>query len=83
MRHTLSLLLGTLLLAGLTLAAPETAKKPAALRCTLTGKKIETCCCEQRQGKLYCPLAKKTVEKCCCVPATDEKGKAAKSSKKG
>jgi hypothetical protein len=46
------------------------------MRCTLTGKVVDKCCCEQREGKTYCPLANKTVEKCCCVPAEE---KAAKS----
>jgi hypothetical protein len=36
------------------------------LKCSLTGKKIETCCCQQKDGKLYCPLAEKTIEQCCC-----------------
>ena len=38
----------------------------SGLICTLTGKKIEACCCEQKDGKLYCPLAQKTIESCCC-----------------
>ena len=42
------------------------------LRCTLTNKVVDKCCCEQREGKLYCPLAKKAVEKCCCVPAEEK-----------
>lgn len=36
------------------------------LVCSLTGKKIESCCCQQKDGKLYCPLAEKTIEQCCC-----------------
>ncbi len=75
MRRFTSMTLGTLLLAGLTLAAPQAAKKEAPLRCTLTDKTIEKCCCEQRDGKLYCPLAKKTIDKCCCVPAEPKKEK--------
>ena len=38
----------------------------SGLQCSLTGKKIAACCCEQKNGKLYCPLAKKTIEQCCC-----------------
>jgi len=38
----------------------------SGLMCTLTGKKIEACCCQQKDGKLYCPLAKQTIESCCC-----------------
>ena len=75
MRRALTLTLFTALLAGLALAAPQTDKKPATLRCTLTNKKIEKCCCEQKDGKLYCPLAKKTIEKCCCEPVAAEKPK--------
>ena len=76
-RIAASLFLG-LLLAVSSLAVPQTAKKEAGLRCTLTGKKIEKCCCEQRDGKLYCPLAKKLIEKCCC---TADEAKAKKSAK--
>jgi hypothetical protein len=36
--------------------------------CTLTGKKVKTCCCEkQSNGKLLCKLTSKTVDKCCCT----------------
>jgi hypothetical protein len=38
----------------------------SGLICTLTGKKIDACCCQLKDGKLYCPLAKKTIESCCC-----------------
>ncbi len=41
-------------------------KAATRMRCTLTGKEIDNCCCEKRDGKLYCPLAKKAVDKCCC-----------------
>ena len=65
MRRNLSIALGTLLLSGLGLAAfPKTQKE--TLQCALTNKKIVTCCCAQREGKLYCTLAKKTVDPCCC-----------------
>jgi len=38
------------------------------MKCTLTGKEVETCCCEQQKnGKLFCKLAKKEVDKCCCT----------------
>ena len=62
-------LTGALLLAALTWAVYPTPTNAAGLRCTLTGKKIESCCCTQKDGKLYCPLAKKSIEKCCCEPA--------------
>lgn len=50
-----------------------TAQEP--LRCTLTGKTVESCCCTEKDGKLYCPLAKKTIESCCCVPANAAQAK--------
>ena len=73
MRRAISLMVGTLFLAGLALSAQQGQKKPASYRCTLTGKSVETCCCEQRENKLYCSLAKKTIEKCCCEPAGVQK----------
>lgn len=48
------------------------AKPSTKVRCTLTGKVVDKCCCEQRDGKTYCPLAGKAVEKCCCEPVADE-----------
>ena len=75
MRRAVSLALGTVLLAALTLAAPQAPKKEGSLRCTLTNKVIEKCCCVQKDGKLYCPLAKKTIEKCCCNPVQVPKEK--------
>ncbi len=67
MYRLLTLSMGTLLLAaGLVLAIPVSPAAPATLQCTLTGQKLEQCCCEQREGKLYCPLAKKTINQCCC-----------------
>ena len=41
------------------------------LRCSLTGKTVETCCCVHKEGKLRCTLADKDVESCCCMPETD------------
>ena len=51
------------------------AKPSTKMRCTLTGKVVDKCCCEQRDGKTYCPLAGKTVDKCCCEPLEDEPAK--------
>ena len=48
---------------------PEKGEK---LRCSLTGKVVDKCCCVERDGKTYCTLAKKTVEKCCCSPVASE-----------
>jgi hypothetical protein len=48
--------------------AKESGEKAGKLRCSLTGKEVEKCCCTEREGgKLYCPLAKKEIDKCCCT----------------
>jgi len=54
----------SLVLAGS--ASSRNISSKSGLMCTLTGKKIAACCCQQKDGKLYCPLAKKTIESCCC-----------------
>ena len=48
---------------------PEKGEK---MKCALTGKVVDKCCCVEREGKTYCTLAKKSVEKCCCSPAATE-----------
>ena len=80
MRRASALSIFMILAAALSVAAPQAAKKEGALRCTLTNKVIEKCCCEQKDGKTYCPLAKKSIEKCCCEPAA-AKSKAATPKK--
>ena len=70
--RTLTWGMATLLLAAWVLAAPPAPNKKPALRCALTGQRIESCCCVTRDGKLYCPLAKKTIDRCCCVPAENQ-----------
>lgn len=58
--------------------AKATAEKAGKLRCSLTGKDIETCCCVEREkGKLHCTLANQDVERCCCTEVKAE-GKEAK-----
>jgi hypothetical protein len=42
------------------------------MRCSLTGRIMDTCCCTEKEGKLHCTLADKDVESCCCVPVTDD-----------
>ncbi len=64
MRHLIPTLV-VLLLAGFTLGQSRVSAASGML-CTLTGKKVATCCCEQKNGKLYCTIAKKTIKKCCC-----------------
>ena len=41
----------------------------SGLMCTLTGQKIDACCCQLNDGKLYCPLAKTYIDACCCKGA--------------
>jgi len=48
---------------------PDTREK---LKCSLTGKVVDKCCCVERQGKTYCTLAKKSVEDCCCRPVASD-----------
>ena len=36
------------------------------LVCSLTGKHIGSCCCQEKNGKLHCTLADKDIEDCCC-----------------
>ena len=69
MRRILTGGLATLLLGAWLLVPASAPNKKPALRCSLTGQRIESCCCVMREGKLYCPLAKKTIDHCCCVPA--------------
>ena len=52
-----------LLLAG---SASSAHLSESGLICTLTGKRIDTCCCQLKDGKLYCPLAKTYIDTCCC-----------------
>ena len=41
-----------------------------ALRCTITGKIVKSCCRETAaNGHLHCTLANKDIKKCCCEPA--------------
>lgn len=56
-------------------AAGAKATSSAKMRCTLTGKVSDKCCCEQRDGKTYCSQTGKAIEKCCCEPVADEPAK--------
>jgi hypothetical protein len=50
------------------------------MRCSLTGKVVDTCCCVEREGKTHCTLANKDVAECCCTPVEDEGSESAKTS---
>jgi hypothetical protein len=36
------------------------------MTCRVTGKTLDKCCCEMKNGKFYCKLTKKTYDQCCC-----------------
>ena len=36
------------------------------IKCRMTGKTMDECCCEMKDGKFYCKLTKKTYDDCCC-----------------
>lgn len=48
--------------------------KTGRLRCTLTGRVVDNCCCVQREGKTHCTLADKDVAACCCRPIAEKPG---------
>jgi hypothetical protein len=53
-------------IAGLLMSAGVFAASPK-MTCTLTGKQVKACCCEQQKdGKLLCKLTGKKLDKCCC-----------------
>jgi hypothetical protein len=55
------------LLAVSSLAAVAFATESPTLVCGPTGKEAQTCCCEQKEGKLVCRHTGKVLEKCCCT----------------
>ena len=46
--------------------------KAERLRCSLTGRVVDACCCLEREGKTHCTLAGKDVATCCCRRVADE-----------
>ena len=50
----------------LALMAATVFAAPQKITCRITGKTMDQCCCEAKNGKLYCKLTKKTYEECCC-----------------
>ena len=53
------------------------------MRCSLTGRIMDTCCCVEKEGKMNCTLADKDVESCCCAPVTDDTEKTDPADKSG
>ena len=53
---------------GLVVAMLATAAFGAGQKftCRETGKTMDKCCCEMKDGKFYCKLTKKTYDQCCC-----------------
>jgi len=37
-----------------------------AMTCELTGERVETCCCVEKDGHMVCTLTGETVTSCCC-----------------
>ena len=63
--------------------ASKVAAESSKLRCSLTGKVVDSCCCVQREGKLYSTLAKKSVDSCCCQPAGKGSAASGEATKEG
>lgn len=54
---------------------PEKAATGETLKCSITGKTVDKCCCVEREGKTYCTLAGRPVEKCCCDSSKPEEAR--------
>ncbi len=51
---------------GLVLLATSAFGAGQRMTCRKTGKTMDKCCCEIKDGKFYCKLTKKTYDQCCC-----------------
>ena len=52
------------------IAVSGIAKSSGDLQCSLTGKKVSSCCCTKaKNGNLHCTLANKDIKECCCKSA--------------
>ena len=58
----------TILRAGLLLAllAATAFGATQTMTCRETGKTMDKCCCQMKDGKFYCKRTKKTYDRCCC-----------------
>ena len=54
--------------AGLVLAVMAATASGASQKwiCRETGKTMDKCCCDMKDGRFYCKLTKKTYDQCCC-----------------
>jgi hypothetical protein len=59
-KSTLSVGLALAVLASSTFGAGQ------KITCRVTGKTLDKCCCEMKNGKFYCKLTKKIYGRCCC-----------------
>ena len=51
---------------GLAVLAVSVLGAGQKMTCRVTGKTVDKCCCEMKDGKFYCKLTKKTYDQCCC-----------------
>jgi hypothetical protein len=57
----------TILIASLVMAFSSTPFAASnKTTCRITGKSMDQCCCEMKNGKFYCKLTKKTYDKYRC-----------------
>ncbi len=58
----------SILSVGLALAVLASSALGASqkITCRVTGKTMDKCCCEMKNGKFHCKLTKKTYDQCCC-----------------
>jgi len=47
---------------GLAILASSAFGAEQKITCRVTGKKMDKCCCEMKDGKFYCKLTKKTYD---------------------
>ena len=51
---------------ALTVLASSALGASQKITCRVTGKTMDKCCCETKDGRFYCKLTKKTYDDCCC-----------------
>ena len=51
---------------GLAILASSAFGGEQKMTCRVTGKTLDKCYCEMKDGKFYCKLTKKTYDQCCC-----------------
>jgi len=51
---------------ALTVLASSALGASQKITCRVTGKTMDKCCCETKDGRFYCKLTKKTYDDCRC-----------------